>query len=155
MSAFLKLVKRYFGNDVSTCERKLKEQFQIIKIREMAKKKEQKEQTTERKFLLNENSVFNFRGMSFSNVNLTDEIAMEFIAQNFNRAKVFKIKPHNYKKLIADHMAKIEAENEKKNLIDYARKSFGVKIDNSKSLDEVKAIITELESKENGEGAEK
>jgi len=143
--AFLKLIKTHFSEfNGTSCEKVLLTYFNKIKARQMAKSDEKK-QTNE--FVLADNRVLTFKGMSYTNKNLTDDIAMQFINQNFKRISAFSKHPKNYKKRVAEHISDLLEAEEKNDLEAIALEEFGVDLDKRHSVAELKSQIAELRAK--------
>lgn len=97
---------KLFGETCSSCPGKISGYIQ--KIKNLNPKKMVKDIKNTSNFKLNEGTIIPVRGTStsYSNHNLTDEIAIELLAENPNRKVLFSKIPKNIDSLIAEFKSK-------------------------------------------------
>jgi hypothetical protein len=99
---------KIFGETCSSCPGKITGYIQKLKNYNTKIKME----NTKSEFKLNEGVIIPVAGTSdaYSNHNLTDEIAVQLLAQNANRKALFSKIPENVDTLIEEYIASIEVE---------------------------------------------
>ncbi len=104
------LHKKLFGGVCSYCPQKIKTYIQRIKNFEMKKTKN----TTEQKYKMKSGKVIHIRGTHevYSEHNLTDDVAIQLLAENPNRKVLFAKLPENWETEIQE-VKNPEPENAK------------------------------------------
>lgn len=157
MREFLLLCENDINNfTFTTCEKVLINNFKSLKARQMKKSEEKIESKNE--FILKPGRVLQHKANSYTHVNLTDEVSLEWVSENPSRINAFDNPPEDWaekvealkeskkseaEKAEAERLAGIEADI-KADLVSLAKEKHDVDLDEALTVEEMKAEILRL-----------
>jgi hypothetical protein len=108
LASIFRLHKQIFGETCSTCPKKIPSYINRLKNFKPIEKME----NTSKNFMLSDGSMIIIPGTSlcYSNANLTDEVAIAYIAVNPNRKQLFTKLPENIDELVTQSLEVKEEE---------------------------------------------